>query len=123
MARRSYRLFEWKDHASANRLDDGRRPGLFAVHRVVEVDVLLRVDVGHRSATDDGWHAVGQQLLADRQDAGGSWAADELVRREDDRVLVGEGVLAGGGRHVDLDVGAGRGEVPDRQCAVLVKEL
>src|SRR3954468_2891712 len=38
-------LLELEDEPGADRADDVRRPTLLAQHRVVEVDVLLRVDI------------------------------------------------------------------------------
>src|SRR5215203_2036102 len=36
----AYGILELEDHAGTNRLDDGRRSCFFAVHRLVEIDVL-----------------------------------------------------------------------------------
>ena len=82
--------------------------------------MLLGVDVGHGASADDGRDGVGQQVAANDEDTGRAGAADELVRGEDHRVLGDRRIL---GMHVDVDVGRSRGVVPDRQCAVLVKEL
>ena len=58
--------------------------------------MLLGVDVGDGAAADDGGHAVREQLAPDGEHARRAGAADELVRRQHDGVLVGERVLAGG---------------------------
>ena len=82
------RLLELEHQAGPDRLDDRRRAALLAVHRVVEVAVLGRVDVGDRAAARHVGHPVAQQLAADDQHAGRARPADELVRAEEDRVLV-----------------------------------
>ncbi len=83
--------------------------------------MVLGVDVGHRAAAGHDRHPVGEQLAPRHQHPGRRRAADELVRREEDRVLVGERV-AGGRVHLDVDVGGGGGEVPERERAVLVQQ-
>ena len=82
------RLFEGDDQPGADRLDDGRGAALLPGDRVVEVAVPDRVDEGDRAAARGGRHPVADQLAADDQDAGGLRAADELVRGQEDRVLV-----------------------------------
>ena len=69
-------------------------------------------------------HAVAEQLAPRDEHAGRAGAADELVRREHDRVLVVElGVRPGPMRlHLDLDVRPGGGEVPERERAVAVEQ-
>ena len=82
------RGLQLEDQPGADRLDDRGRAALLAVLRVVVVAVLDRVDVHHRAAAGHDRHPVGHQLAADHQHAGRAGPADELVRREEDRVLV-----------------------------------
>ena len=112
---------EVEDQTGADRLDDRRGAAFFAVHRVGEIDVLGRVDVGHRATADDDGHRVGEQIAPDRENPWSAGTADELVRREYDGVLVREGI-GGIGLHVDLEVGRGSRVVPHRQRAVAVQQ-
>ena len=82
------RLLELEDEPGADRLDDRRRAALLADAGVVEVAVLGRADVGDGAAADDVGHAVREQLAPHDEHAGRAGAADELVRAEEDRVLV-----------------------------------
>ena len=80
-----------------------------------------RVHERDRAAAGDGRHPVADQVPADHQDAGGLRAADELVRGQEDGVLVVTGAgrrLAGPDRHVR----AGRRVVPERQRPVGVQQ-
>ena len=70
-----------------DRLDDRRRPALLAVLDVGQVDVLERVDVLDRAAARHRRHAVPEQLPARDQDARRARPADELVGRDEHRVL------------------------------------
>ena len=82
------RFLEGEDQSRPDRLHDGGSAALFPVLGVGEVLVVVRVDVAHGAAADDIRHRVGQQLAADDEHAGRAGAADELVRREEDGVLV-----------------------------------
>ena len=112
MAAHADLLLELEDEAGADRLDDGRRAGLLAMLGIGQVDVLLGVDVRDRAATHDRGHPVVEQLAARDQHAGRAGAADELVGRDEHRVLVVERVAAAAGRHLDVHVRRGGGEVP-----------
>ncbi len=74
------RLLELEDQPGPDRLDDRRGAALLALHRVVEVAVLGRVDVGDGAAAEDRRDPVAEQLPPDHQHARGAGAADELVR-------------------------------------------
>ena len=113
---------ELEDQPGTDRLDDAGGAALLAVLRVVVVAVLDRVDVHDRAAAGHDRHPVGHQLAAHHQHAGRPGTADELVRREEDRVLVGRGVDAVGRVHVDVDVRRARGEVPEGQGPVGVQQ-
>ena len=66
-----------------------------------------------------------EELTAHDEHAGCAGAADELVRAEEDRVLVGRGVTHAAATlavHLDVDVGSGCREVPERECPVLVQQ-
>ena len=89
---------------------------------VVEVAVVVGVDVGDRAAAGHVRHPVGEQLAPRDEHAGRRRAADELVRREEDRVLVGQRVAGPAARHLDVDVRRRGGEVPEGQRAVLVQQ-
>ena len=52
------RVLELEDQPGADRLDDRRGAALLAVCRVVEVEVLERVDVGDRAAAGHDRHPV-----------------------------------------------------------------
>ena len=80
------------------------------------------VDVGDGSSAWHVGHPVGEQLVPGHQHPGRRRAADELVRRQEDRVLVRQRPV-GGSRHLDPDVRRGRGEVPEGQGAVAVEQL
>ena len=66
------------------------------VLRVGEVGVLVVVDVGDRAAARDVGHPVGEQLAPRHQHARGRRTADELVRGQEDGVLVRERVARPG---------------------------
>src|SRR5690606_24861339 len=119
----AHRLLEREDQARADRLDDGWRAALFPVGRIGQVVVIERVHIVDGSAARDGGHAVSQQFAAYHKHAGGARAADKLVRREEDRVLVGLRVLGTSAVHLDLDVRARGREVPERQGAVPVQQV
>ncbi len=102
-------LLEREHETRADRLDDRRRAALFADYRVGMVAVAARADAQDRPAAGHRRHPVAQQRALGHQYAGGARAADELVRGEEHRVLVG---------HVDREVRTGRGVVPARKRAV-----
>ena len=93
-----------------------------------EIAVLGRIDVGDRAAAGNRGDAVAEELPARHEDARRSRPADELVRRDEDRVLVGERIgLAPLRRrrerpHLDRDVRRRRREIPERQGAVPVQQ-
>ena len=82
-------LLESEDEPGADRLDDGRGAALLAGDRIVQVHVFGRVDVLHGAAAGDVRDPVGEQFAPDDQHAWRAGSADELVRAEEDRVLVG----------------------------------
>ena len=113
-------LLEGHDQPRPDRLDDRRSATLLPGHRVVQVAVTDGVDEGDGAAPGNGRDRVGDQLPAHDQDPGGLRAADELVRREEDGVLV----VAGPGAavaHPDGQVGRGGRVVPERPGAVAVQ--
>ena len=71
--------------------------------------VAVRADEQDRSAARHRRHAVAKQRALDDEHAGRARAADELVRRQEDRVLAG---------HVDRQVRTRRRIVPARERAV-----
>jgi hypothetical protein len=70
----------WMVSAPTDCLSWKTSPARLPLHRVVEVAVLGRVDVGDGAAARDRRDPVGEQLAPDDQHAGGAGAADELVR-------------------------------------------
>src|SRR5690606_7793587 len=110
-------LLELEDQPRADRLHDRWGAALLAVRGIVEVAVLGRVDVHDGPAARYDGHAVGEQLTPYDEDAGGPGAADELVGREEDRVLV----RRAGAVHLDLDVRRAGREVPEAQRPVRVQ--
>ncbi len=113
-------LLELEDEPGPDRFDDRGSAALLALRRVGEVAMLGRVHVRNRAAAGDVGNAVAQQVAPNDQHARRARAADELVRAEEDRVLVRERI--GAAVHVDVDVGRGGGEVPERQRAVPVQQ-
>ncbi len=81
-------LLEREHQPGPDGLDDGRGAAFFPRDRVVEVAVADRVDEGDGPAAGRGGHLVAHQVTVHDQDAGGLRAADELVRRQEDGVLV-----------------------------------
>ncbi len=79
---------ELEDQPGPDGLDDGGRPALLALLRVGQVAVLGRVDVGDGASAGHDGDPVGEQFAAADQHAGSPGPADELVRRQHDRVLV-----------------------------------
>ena len=98
-------------------------PAFLALFAIVDVVMFEWVHVGHRAAADDVGHAVREQLTADDKHSRRSWTADELVRAEEDRVLVRERMLRRARAHLDLDVRRGGGEVPERKCSVPMQQI
>ena len=86
--------------------------------------MLGRVDVGDGPAAGHARDPVAEQLAPRDEDTRRPWAADELVGRDEDRVLVRERVgLARRERaHLDRDVRRGGREVPERQRAMAVEQ-
>ena len=91
--------------------------------RVGEVDVVLGVDVRHRAASDDVGNRVLEQLAPDDQHARGARPADELVRREEGRVLVRAGMLGATRVELDVDVRRRCGEIPEGERAVAMEQV
>ncbi|MCY7299397.1 MAG: hypothetical protein LH616_09335, partial [Ilumatobacteraceae bacterium] len=75
------------------------------MHGVVEEAVLRRVDVCDRATTNHIRHTIGEQRTTNHQHTRCARTADELVRAEHDRILVGQRVLGAPRIHVDVDVG------------------
>ena len=86
------RLLQREDEARPDRFDDGGRAALLAVLDVLEIAMLARVDVGDRAAAGHARDSVAEQLTPRDQDARRPGATDELVRRDEDGVLVRERV-------------------------------
>ena len=115
---------ELEHEPGADRLDDRGRAALFAVLGIVEVAVAW----ASTSATVPPPGCVGtrvpEQALLRHQHAGRARAADELVRRQEHRVLVREvpvgAVLAAA--FIRSARRAGRREVPERERAVTVEQ-
>src|SRR5207244_11615253 len=64
----------------------------------------------------------GEQVAARPEHAWGSGAADELVRRDEDRVEVRHAWARGRRAHLDLHVGRRGCEIPERERAVAVEQ-
>ena len=116
------RALELEHQPRTDRLDDRRCARLFAVLDVVDVLVLIGVDESHGAAADDARHRVGEQLATRHEHPGGPRAADELVGRQEDGVLVGLRAVRWGG-DPQAHIRPGGGEVPERQATVLVQDL
>ena len=82
--------------------------------------MLGRIHVGDRAAAGDVGHPVVQQVASNNEHARCARTADELMRAEENRVLVRERIATYTAVHVDVDIGCGGGEVPERQRAVPV---
>lgn len=83
--------------------------------------MLMWVDVGNSSPTDDVGNRIGEQFPTDDQNPRGTGASDELVRAEHDGIEIGEGILADARIHPDINVGSGRCEIPECDCAVAMQ--
>lgn len=83
--------------------------------------MLGGVDVGHGAAAGHVGHPVHQELPPGDQDTRRARPADELVRAQEHRVLVGQRLQAGA-VHLDVDVRPSSGEIPERECAVAVEQ-
>jgi hypothetical protein len=118
------RLLEREDQPGSDRADDVRRTALLPALDVVEVHVFERIDVLDRAAAGHAWDGVAEQLAPRDQQARRARAADELVRRDEDGVLVVQVrvVACAAGRHLDVHVRRGGGEVPERQRTVAVQQ-
>ena len=83
-----------------------------------------RADEEDRPAARHDRHAVREEPPLRDEHAGRPGAAGELVRREEDRVLVGKAAVGHVRRrvHVDRQVRAGRGVVPERERAMAVQQ-
>ena len=115
----------WK--ASPARIDSmiAGVPAFLAVLLGVPVQRRLGRHQRHRAAARLRRHGVLDQALLDHQHAGRARAADQLVRRQEHRVLVGEvavGPVVPARFIVDVGVGPGGGVVPERQRAVAVQQ-
>ena len=115
------RLLELEHQPGPDRLDDRRRP---PSSRCAGSSGSggRRVDKRDGATAQHSGDPVGEQLTTSRQGCPACRAADELVRGEEDRVLVGHRVLVPPGVHVDVDVRRCGGEVPEGQGAVLVEQ-
>ena len=111
---------EPEHQARADRLHDGGRAALLAVLDVGQVDVLDGVDVRDRPAARHRRHAVAEQLPARHEHARRPRPADELVGRDEHRVLRRERVAVG--VHLDRHVRRRGREVEEGQRPVLVEE-
>ena len=102
------------------RLVQARRSGRLSGLDVVRVVVVSRVDIHHRPAAPDRRReAVGVDGGVEHQQAGRPRTAEKLVGREEDGIQPTVGVAVG--RHVDLDVRAGRRVVEERQRPVAMQ--
>ena len=118
------RLLELEDEASSDRFHDRRCPTLLAVLGIREVDVVAGIDVGDRSTTRGGRHAVREQVAARGEYPRRAGAADELVRADEDRILVVQlsPVARAMGRQFDVHVRCGSPEIPERSRAESVEQ-
>jgi hypothetical protein len=85
---------------------------------------VLRGDVGDRAAAGQGGYPVREQVPLGDEDARRARATGELVRGEEDGVLVSQPpVLAlRGGVHVDREVRSRGGVIPAGKRAVAVEQ-
>ena len=82
--------FQLEHQPGADRADDVGCTTLFAMHRVVEVTVVGGIHLRNRAPTDHVGHPIVQQRLLHDEHARGPRFADELVRADEDSVLVGQ---------------------------------
>ncbi len=119
--RRADCFLELKDEAGADRLDDRRGTGLLAVLDLVVIVVFGGAHVPHGAAARHVGHPVGEQVTSCHEHAWCARPTDQLVRRNEDGVLVGQ-IAVGARSHVDRDVGRRRRKVPQRHRTVFVQE-
>ena len=103
-------LLQRHGQAGPDGLDDCGRAALLAGDRVVEITVADRVHERHGAAAGYRRHPIADQLAAHDQDARRLRPAGELVRRQEDRVLV---IISVRPRRADAD-----GHVRPRGCVV-----
>ena len=112
-------------NARPARIDSTMRggPALLADRRLGVIPVPGGGDEQDGPAARDRGDAVAHQPALGHQDAGRSGPADELVRRDEDRVLVRERPVRDvrSRVHVDREIGPGGGVVPARLRAVAVQ--
>ncbi len=85
--------------------------------------MLAGADVRDGAAAYHVGDTVREQLAPHGEHAGRAWPADELVRAEEDGVLVGERVLRADRLHLDPHVRGRGGEIPEREGAVTVQQV
>ena len=113
-------LLQPEDQAGADGTEDRRGAALLPGDRVGGIVVPARVHPGDGAAARHRGHRA-DQVPADHQHAGRAGTADELVRGQEDGVLLVPGPRRALG-HPHRQVRPGRGEVPAGQRAVLVQQ-
>ena len=108
------RLLEREHQPGTDRLDDRRRARLLPHRRLGVIALSRGADPHDRPAARHRRHPPAQEPALRDQHARRPGAADELVGREEDGVH---------GRHVDRQVGAGRGVIEAGKRAVPVQHL
>jgi hypothetical protein len=88
----AHSLLQLEDQTGTNGLDDCRAAAFLALDGVAKVPVFPWVDVLNGAAAWNIRDSVAQQRLPHHQHAGRARATDELVRAEEDSVLVRRGV-------------------------------
>src|SRR5919108_5770173 len=117
--------FLQREHESgSNRLDDRRGASLLADRRVRMIGLPRRAHEQDRPAAGYRGDANAEERPLRDQNAGGSGAADELVRRQEDSVRVGQVPVPRARRrvHVYREVGAGRRVVPAGERTVTMED-
>ena len=117
-------FLEPEHEARANGLDDRRRAAFLTLLDGVEIPMLGRVDVGDGPPAGHARDAVAEELTPRDEDAWRPWPTDELVGRDEDRVLVRQRVgLAGRERtHLHRDIWRGGRVIPERQGPMAVEQ-
>ena len=85
---RSNLFLESEYKSGPDRFHDGGGAALLPMLGIGQVAVVVFIDVGDGAATWHRWHPVGEQVPAGDEKARSARTADELVRRDEDGVLV-----------------------------------
>ena len=106
-------ILELENESGADGLDNGWCSALFAVFHIVEIHVLKLVDVSDRSASDNFWNGITQELFANNEHSRCSGSANKFVGRKENRVLVRRWVCIASWVHLNIHIGGCSRKIPE----------